>query len=50
MAEWLAMGGYASFVWATYGVTALALGGITIWSVVEYRKLQRLSNNQDDRS
>lgn len=28
MSEWLAMGGYAVFVWSAYGVSALGLAGL----------------------
>jgi heme exporter protein D len=30
MAEFLAMGGYAAYVWPAYGMAALGLAGITL--------------------
>ena len=30
LAHWLAMGGYAAFVWPAYGVTAAVLGGLAV--------------------
>ncbi|MGC2414219.1 MAG: heme exporter protein CcmD, partial [Stellaceae bacterium] len=35
--SWLAMGGYAGFVWPAYGVTALVLGGLALYSWRRYR-------------
>ncbi len=32
------MGEYAPFIWAAYGVSAVALGGITVWTVAAYAK------------
>ena len=30
IAHWLAMGGYAAFVWPAYGLTAIVLGGLAL--------------------
>ena len=38
MAEFLAMGGYAAFVWPAYAVAAVGLGGIALAS---WRGLKR---------
>ncbi|WP_417449481.1 heme exporter protein CcmD [Kordiimonas sp.] len=38
MAEFLDMGGYATFVWIAYGLTALALVGLAVSSVRGVRK------------
>ena len=38
MAEFLAMGGYAGFVWSAYAVALLGLGGIV---VVTWRSLAK---------
>jgi len=35
------MGGYARFVWPAYGVAALVLTGLLIWSLGEYRRVKR---------
>jgi heme exporter protein D len=32
VAHWLAMGGYAEYVWPAYGVAALVLGGLAVHS------------------
>ena len=37
LAEFLAMGGYGLFVWSSYLVTALVIGGLFVWS---YRGLR----------
>ena len=34
---WLAMGGYAAFVWPAYGIAATMLGGISVYSWRRYR-------------
>lgn len=33
MIEFLAMNGYAGFVWTSYGLTALAVGGLIWWAL-----------------
>ncbi len=38
MADWLAMGGYAEFVWTAWGATALVLVALTIWIVRDHAK------------
>jgi heme exporter protein D len=37
----LAMGGYAVFVWPAYAVALIVLGGLTAWSLSGYRRAQR---------
>jgi heme exporter protein D len=32
IAAYLAMGGYAGFVWPAYGVAVAVLGGLALWS------------------
>ncbi len=34
----LAMGGYAAFVWPAYGVAAVVLGGLALFSWRRYRE------------
>ncbi|HEY0522719.1 MAG TPA: heme exporter protein CcmD [Stellaceae bacterium] len=41
VSDFLAMGGYAAFVWPAYGVAAIVLGGITVQSVLGYRARRR---------
>jgi heme exporter protein D len=37
----LAMGGYARFVWPAYAAAAIVLVGLLIWSLAAYRRCQR---------
>jgi heme exporter protein D len=37
LSSWLAMGGYAGFVWPAYGVAAIVLGSISFYSWQRYR-------------
>ena len=39
--HFLAMGGYARFVWPAFGLALIVLGGLLIESLVTYRKRQR---------
>ena len=32
------MGGYAVYVWSSYGVVALVLIGVTLWTVLAFRR------------
>lgn len=41
MTEWLQMGGYAAFVWPSWGLAALVLGGLTISTVRRLRAAER---------
>jgi heme exporter protein D len=36
--NWLAMGGYAGFVWPAYGVTAVVMGGLALFSWRRHRQ------------
>jgi heme exporter protein D len=38
LTSWLAMGGYAGFVWPAYAVAATVLGGLAAWSWRRYRR------------
>ena len=38
LTHWLAMGGYAVFVWPAYGVTAVVLGGLALHSWWRHRR------------
>ncbi|CDO59536.1 hypothetical protein BN1012_Phect1322 [Candidatus Phaeomarinobacter ectocarpi] len=40
MADFLAMGGYGSFVWPAYGVTALVVVGLIVWSAQAHRAVK----------
>jgi heme exporter protein D len=35
---WLAMGGYAEFVWPAYGLAAVVLGGLALGSWRRHRR------------
>jgi len=37
LSAWLAMGGYAGFIWPAYGIAAAVLGGVSIYSWRRYR-------------
>ena len=37
----LAMGGYAVFVWPAYAAALIVLGGLTAWSLAGYRRARR---------
>jgi len=37
----LAMGGYAAYVWPAYATAVIVLGGLLAWSVAGYRRAQR---------
>jgi heme exporter protein D len=39
--HFLAMGGYARFVWPAFGLAFIVLGGLLIESLVTYKKRQR---------
>jgi heme exporter protein D len=41
LAGFLAMGGYAAYVWPAYGLTVLVLAGLLLWSLGAYRRRQR---------
>jgi heme exporter protein D len=41
MRDFLAMGGYASFVWSAYAVAATVLAGLSLHSLAAYRRCQR---------
>ena len=41
VASFLAMGGYAAFVWPAYGLAAVVLVGLLGWSLGAYRRAQR---------
>ena len=47
IAGWLAMGGFAAFVWPAYAIAAIVLGGLALYSWRRYRRsgdeLARLS-------
>jgi heme exporter protein D len=50
MSAFFEMGGYAAFVWPSYGVAALALGGLLVQSLRQYRARRReLARLQDAR-
>jgi heme exporter protein D len=41
MREFLAMGGYAAFLWPAYGAAAFVLIGLLVWTLSAYRRHQR---------
>ena len=50
LADFLAMGGYAAYVWSAYGVTAAVMASLLLWCLGDYRRRQReLERLQRDR-
>ena len=49
-AHWIAMGGYAAYVWPAYGLAVVILGGLVLASILSARaarrELQRLQQEQ----
>jgi len=41
LAGFLAMGGYAAYVWPAYGLAAIVLAGMLAWSLGAYRRCRR---------
>lgn len=41
MSDFFAMGGYAAYVWPAYGLSALGLGGLVVWTWRRGRRLRR---------
>jgi heme exporter protein D len=41
LSTFLAMGGYARFVWPAYGLAALVLIGLVVWTLGSYRRRQK---------
>ena len=48
-AAYVAMGGYAAFVWPAYGVAAAVLGGLALYSWRRYRASQHALRNVEPR-
>ncbi|MGJ8670547.1 MAG: heme exporter protein CcmD [Oceanococcus sp.] len=46
MAEWLAMGGYAKYVWPSYAVFMLALVGSWAWAGLRGRSIRKKIHQQ----
>jgi heme exporter protein D len=42
IAAWLAMGGYAVFVWPAYGIAAVVLGALAVHSWRRHQESARL--------
>jgi heme exporter protein C len=40
-ASFLAMGGYALYVWPAYGAALIVLGGLLAWSIAAHRRVER---------
>lgn len=36
--QWLAMGGYASYVWSAYGLVGMVL--VLMWSGIKWQRMQ----------
>jgi heme exporter protein D len=50
LTQYLAMGGYAAFVWPAYAVALIVLGGLALQSLRSYRRnLRQLDALQQER-
>ena len=38
MAEFFHMGGYAFYVWTSFGLTALLLAGLVVWASLTHKR------------
>ncbi|MDX2103163.1 MAG: heme exporter protein CcmD [Alphaproteobacteria bacterium] len=47
MTDWIAMGGYAAYVWGSYAVTALTVAGLGLLAVVKLRRAERRAAELD---
>lgn len=41
MAEWWLMGGYAAYVWSSFGLALVVLAANIIWPYLQLRRLRR---------
>ena len=49
MSEFLAMGGYAAFVWPAWGLSAAAVAGLVVFAFAERRAArERLRRRESD--
>ncbi len=48
--EFIAMGGYAPYVWASFGLTTLVLAAIMLAPVLRHRDLKRAAARQARRA
>jgi heme exporter protein D len=48
MAEFFAMGGYASYVWPSYAASALVLGVAIVLSLRAHRRVRRTLKKLED--
>jgi heme exporter protein CcmD len=49
MNDFLHQGGYAFYVWSAYGISALALAGLTVWVMIGWRAAKaRLAAVKDE--
>lgn len=47
--HFLAMGGYAQFVWPAYAVAVIIMGGLLIETLITYRKRRRALKDAERR-
>lgn len=40
MSEFFNMGGYAVYVWTSYAIALIILGGVVFWTVHQYRSVR----------
>ena len=49
MSDFLAMGGYAAFVWPSYAVTVIGLGGLIGWTLSSYARAKARAKALEER-
>jgi heme exporter protein D len=42
LSHWLAMGGYAAFVWPAYAIAAFVLGGLALYLWRQHQRSEQL--------
>ena len=47
LSQFFAMGGYATYVWSSYGLAALVLAGLGVQSVVSLKRTRRQADALD---
>ena len=54
IADFLAMGGYAVYVWPAFGIAAVLMGGLAVVTLAQHRaarrELERLQQQRGDRT
>jgi heme exporter protein CcmD len=49
VSAFLAMGGYAAYVWPSYAITIIGLGGLIGWTLVSYARAKARNRMGEER-